>query len=254
MLKALFFDMDGVIVDTERDGHRVAFNKTFEDFGLPHSWDPELYHSLLQVAGGKERMRHFFKTIADPATLPPEHDDDEFIAKLHKHKTNRFIELLEAGSLPLRPGVLRFMQEAQERGLQLLICTTSNERAAGAIVNTMLSDIKFQTILAGDIVSKKKPDPEIYHLALERAGCSAAEALVIEDSHNGVLAAKAAGIPVLATYNQYTEQEDLSDAEIIADCLGEEHGPKATVRKPEAGLAADGVLRLEEVRSYIFAE
>jgi HAD superfamily hydrolase (TIGR01509 family) len=248
-IKAVFFDQDGVIIDTERDGHRVAFNQTFKDFGYDFEWDVAYYHELLQVAGGKERMKHHLRTKGFGVEIPPE-EVDELIKKMHKHKTAVFVDLIESGKLPLRPGVHRLMQEVNEAGLILGVCTTSNERAAQAVVTGMLSDIQFEFVLAGDIVSKKKPDPEIYHLALEKSGLHPEECIVIEDSRNGVLAAKAAGLNIVATTNVYTENEDLSEADMIVTCLGDEDGEKGVLKKGGKGIGYDGVLHLTQLMAY----
>ena len=247
-IKALIFDQDGVIIDTERDGHRVAFNQAFREFGFDFQWDVEKYHELLQVAGGKERMRHYLHTEGFGVEVKPEEEED-LIKRLHKRKTEIFIELIESGKLPLRPGVKRLMQEAMDAGLVLGICTTSNERAAHAIAYKILEDIRFDFVLAGDVVSRKKPDPEIYLLALERTGLKPEQCIVIEDSRNGVLAAKAAGMHVVATTNAYTEREDLSEADIIVTCLGDPDGEKGVLKKGE-GLDFDGVLRLDQLIAY----
>lgn len=248
-IKALIFDQDGVIIDTERDGHRVAFNQTFKEFGFDFQWDVEKYHELLQVAGGKERMRHYLHTEGFGVEIKPE-EEDELIKRMHKRKTAIFIELIESGKLPLRPGVRRLMKEAKDAGLILGICTTSNERAAHAIAYKILKDIEFDFVLAGDVVSKKKPDPEIYNLALQRTGLKPEECIVIEDSRNGVLAAKAAGMHVVATTNVYTEKEDLSAADIIVTCLGDPDGEKGELKKGGEGLDYDGVLRLDQLIEY----
>jgi HAD superfamily hydrolase (TIGR01509 family) len=245
-LKAIFFDQDGVIIDTERDGHRVAFNQAFREFGYRFQWDVEEYHALLQVGGGKERMKHYLHTKGFGADVAPEAEED-LIKKLHLRKTAIFIELIESGRLPLRPGVHRFMKEAAESGIMLGICTTSDEKAAGAIAHGVLSDIPFAFILAGDVVRKKKPDPEIYLLALNKAGLTPGECLVVEDSANGIRAAKSAGIPVLATSNPYTEREDLSAADIVVTCLGDISGEKGILRKGGEGLNYDGVLTVEQL-------
>ncbi|MEN8172873.1 MAG: HAD-IA family hydrolase [Chloroflexota bacterium] len=248
-IKAVFFDQDGVIIDTERDGHRVAFNQTFKDFGYNFEWDVAYYHELLQVAGGKERMKHHLRTKGFGVEIA-EDDVDDLIIKMHKHKTAVFVSLIESGKLPLRPGVKRLMQEVNDAGLLLGICTTSNERAAQAVVNGMLRDIKFEFVLAGDIVSKKKPDPEIYHLALEKSGFKPEECVVIEDSRNGVLAARAADLNIVATTNIYTASEDLSDANMIVTCLGDADGEKGKLNEGGEGLDYDGVLRLEQLMAY----
>lgn len=252
-IKAVFFDQDGVIIDTERDGHRVAFNQTFKDLGFDFVWDEDYYHELLQIAGGKERMQHHLNTMGFGKEIKPDEVDD-LIQRMHKHKTAAFVELLESGQLPLRPGIKRFMKEINEKGLVLGVCTTSNEKAANAVVNGILSEIKFDFVLAGDIVSKKKPDPEIYNLALKKSGLLPKECLVIEDSRNGVLAARAAGMFVVATTNPYTEREDLSDAHIIVTCLGNVDGEKGVLKQGGKGLDYNGILDLEQLMEYFAAK
>ena len=245
-LKAVFFDQDGVIIDTERDGHRVSFNETFEEFGYDFEWGTDEYHELLQIAGGKERMKHYLQAEGFGKPVPPQEVDD-LIARMHKRKTAVFIEMVESGRLPLRPGIHRFMQEAMKAGLRLGVCTTSNEKAANAIAHQILKDIRFEFVLAGDVVEKKKPAPDIYNLALEKTGLLPGECFVVEDSRNGVLAAKASGMRVLATTNVYTEKEDLSPADIIVSCLGDPAGEKAVLRKGPAEVVRDGVVRVEAI-------
>lgn len=248
-IKALIFDQDGVIIDTERDGHRVAFNQAFREFGYGFQWDVEKYHELLQVAGGKERMRHYLHTEGFGVDVKPE-DEDDLIKSMHKRKTAIFIELIEGGKLPLRPGVKRLMQEANETGLTLGICTTSNQRAAQAVAYNILKDIQFDFVLAGDVVSKKKPDPEIYNLALEQTGLTPEECIVVEDSRNGVTAARAAGMHIVATTNVYTEREDLSAAHLVVTCLGDPEGEKGVLKQGGEGLHYDGVLHLAQLMDY----
>ncbi|MEE9120114.1 MAG: HAD-IA family hydrolase, partial [Syntrophobacteria bacterium] len=203
----------------------------------------------LQISGGKERMRHYFHTEGVLPEVKPD-EEDELIKKLHKRKTEIFIELIESGKLPLRTGVKRLMKEAMDRGLIVGICTTANERSARAIVNGMLQDIKFEFVLAGDVVSKKKPDPEIYLLALGKTGLKPEECMVIEDSRNGVLAAKGAGMRVVVTTNIYTENEDLSEADIVVTCLGEPDGEKGIFKQGDRRLEFDGILHVDQLIRY----
>ncbi len=251
-IKAIFFDQDGVIIDTERDGHRVSFNDTFKHFGYDFEWGVDYYHELLQVAGGKERMKHHLHTRGFGKEVDPQ-EEDELIKAMHKWKTSRFIEMIESGQLPLRPGIHRFMKEAMDAGLILGVCTTSNERSARAVAYQILSDINFSFVLAGDVVSKKKPDPAIYMLGLEKSNLTAEEVVVIEDSRNGVLAAKAAGLSVVATTNVYTAKEDLSAAEIIVTSLGDPDGEKGVMTKGGDGMLFDGVLHVDQVLKYFSA-
>ncbi len=249
MLKALFFDQDGVIVDTERDGHRVAFNRTFEEFRLPIVWDVETYRELLTIGGGKERMLHFLRTDEAARDLNLDLEagtGSTLIRNLHLRKTDIFITMIERGEIPLRPGVFRLMDEAAHAGITIGICTTSDRRAVDSIIKTLLPGIPFTFVIAGDEVSKKKPDPEIYLEALHRTGYSPGECLVIEDSSNGMKAAGGAGIAVLATVNDYTVTEDLSGARAVVDCLGEIGGQTTSILRGPSDFAADGTVRLRD--------
>jgi HAD superfamily hydrolase (TIGR01509 family) len=248
-IKAVFFDQDGVIIDTERDGHRVSFNMTFKEFGFTDEWSVDYYHELLQIAGGKERMKHHLMTKGFNKPIPPE-KVEELIKEMHKRKTAIFVELIETGKLPLRPGIHRFMKEAMDSGLLIGVCTTSNEQAAKAITEKILADIRFDIVLAGDVVGKKKPDPEIYNLALTRTNLKPDEVMVVEDSRNGVLAAKAAGAYVIVTTNSYTEKEDVSAGDIIITCLGDPSGEKGHMKQGGKNLKFDGVLRIKQVVDY----
>ena len=244
-IKAVFFDQDGVIIDTERDGHRVSFNMTFKEFGFTDEWSVEYYHELLQIAGGKERMKHHWKNKGFSKKMTGE-EIDKLIPEMHKRKTALFVELIETGKLPLRPGIYRFMKEAMEAGLKVAVCTTSNEQAAKAITGKILKDIKFDLVLAGDVVSKKKPDPEIYNLALSKLGLQPVEVIIVEDSKNGVTAGKAAGGSVIVTTNGYTEKEDVNAGDIIVTCLGDPKGEKAILRKGNLS-GFDGVVHAKQL-------
>ncbi|MBW8039870.1 MAG: HAD-IA family hydrolase [Planctomycetes bacterium] len=218
--KALIFDCDGVLVDTERDGHRVAFNKAFAEKGYPIEWDVEQYSELLNVAGGKERMRHYFNQSSWPVDTA---DKDTLIKELHKLKTDLFMRIIESGELPLRPGVARLVDEAVAGGIRLAVCSTSNERAVNLVVGKLLGPEQndcFEMILAGDVVSKKKPDPSIYKLALQRLALQPDECVVIEDSRNGLLAAKGAEMYCVVTTNGYTKDEDFTEADLVVPELG----------------------------------
>lgn len=220
-LQALIFDCDGVLVDTERDGHRVAFNQAFAEMGLDAEWGVSLYGELLEVAGGKERMRHYFDANGWPDNVE---DRDEFIKEMHRLKTDCYMRIIESGQLPLRPGVARLVDEAIEGGVTLAVCSTSNERAVTNVVERLLGPQRrshFAAILAGDVVSKKKPDPEIYNLSAKRLNLDPARCVVVEDSRNGLLAAQAAGMHCLVTTNGYTEHEDFTQADLVVSELGD---------------------------------
>jgi HAD superfamily hydrolase (TIGR01509 family) len=240
MLKALIFDCDGVLVDTERDGHRVGFNRAFAAFGIDAKWSVELYAKLLQVAGGKERMRAYFDEYGWPEDKVAEHGGrDELIKALHAKKTEITAALVGEGGLPLRPGIVRIVDEAIAAGVRLGVCTTSNPKFIDAVLDLFGSDrkAKFEFVHAGDCVSKKKPDPEIYELAKRSLGLPAHECMVIEDSRNGLLAAKGAGLPCTITTSTYTVDEDFSEAEIVVPELGDD--PVQLALQDLARLAAE---------------
>lgn len=230
-MKALIFDCDGVLVDTEKDGHRVAFNATFNEFELSDEWDVPYYGELLQIAGGKERMRHHFDTHGWPQAADA--DPDAFIAALHMRKTAIFTDLIADGKLPLRSGVQRIVDEAIAANVRLGVCTTSNPKAIDGVLDLLGSRRKgkFEFVLAGDVVSRKKPDPEIYDLAKEKLGLPATQCVVIEDSRNGLLAALGADLPVLITTSTYTVNEDFTGAIDIVPELGDEPNIKITLDK-----------------------
>jgi len=228
-MEALIFDCDGVIVDTERDGHRIAFNNAFALKGIDAAWDIDQYKKLVHVAGGKERMRHYFNQAGWPGQY---HDKDILISELHKLKTELFMELIQSGALPLRPGVARLIDEAIDNDIKLAVCSTSNERAVNTIIDKLLGKKRksqFSAILAGDVVSRKKPDPEIYHLCQQQLGIHPSQCVVVEDNRNGLLAAKSAGMICLVTTNPYTEAEDFTEAHLVVDQLGDETEVKVSI-------------------------
>lgn len=217
MLQALIFDCDGVLVDTELDGHRVSFNQAFAEAGLSTNWSPERYGELLLTAGGKERMRRDF----DERGWPDHADRDALIAQLHKLKTNIFMELIAAGKLPLRPGVKRIVDEAIAKDLTLAVCSTSNERAVQSVVDVLLGPARSAkiTVFAGDVVAAKKPAPDIYNLAAKTLGLNPSHCMVVEDSNNGLRAAKAAGMRCIVTKSTYTQDEDFTIADAVVNDL-----------------------------------
>ena len=148
-LKALIFDCDGVLADTERDGHCIAFNRTFAAKGYDFEWDEVLYQELVKIGGGKERMKHFFDRTSWPAGTG---DKEALIKELHKLKTDYYTQIIESGELPLRPGVARLVDEAIAAGVKLAVCSTSNEKAVHTVVERLLGPerkAKFDVILAG---------------------------------------------------------------------------------------------------------
>jgi HAD superfamily hydrolase (TIGR01509 family) len=223
MIEALIFDCDGVLVDTERDGHRVGFNRAFAQMGIDAEWDVPLYGELLLVAGGKERMRAYFDRFGWPEGADGDEVKDELIKELHKLKTGITAGLVAEGGLPLRPGVARIVDEAIAAGVRLGVCTTSNPRFIDAVLDLLGPERKaaFEFVHAGDVVAKKKPAPDVYLLALETLGLPPHRCMVVEDSRNGLLAARGAGLPTLITTSTYTVDEDFTGAVKVVPELGD---------------------------------
>lgn len=247
MLKALLFDVDGTLADTERDGHRVAFNRAFAEAGLDWRWDVELYGQLLEVTGGKERMRYYLERFRPDYRRPP--DLDALIARLHAQKTKHYTALLAQGEIPLRHGVERLLREARGAGLRLGIATTTTpENVYALLENTLGKDSIgwFDVIAAGDIVPKKKPAPDIYLYALAQMHLLPQDCLAFEDSANGVQSARGAGIHCVVTINDYTRNHDFADAALVLNHLGTAAEPCSTLRSVD--IAAVGAIDVAYLR------
>ncbi len=225
-LKALIFDVDGTLAETE-EAHRQAFNKVFEEYGLDWIWSQELYSQLLLITGGKERIRHFLRSFhPGRAEYFIEHDDEVII--MHQRKTAIYMDMVRTGAIPLRPGIERIFNEAREAGIKLAISTTTNYNPLRALFEgTLGTDVLdgFEAIAAGDMVKVKKPAPDLYLMALEKLGLPPSECLAMEDSRNGLVSAHAAGLESLITINTYTEDQDFSEALAIVSNLGEPGQP-----------------------------
>ncbi len=237
-IDALIFDVDGTLADTERDGHRVAFNRAFADAGLDWDWDVALYGRLLAVTGGKERIKFYLREFNTGFTPPA--DLDAFVAGLHAAKTEHYKALMAEGRVPLRPGVERLLREARDAGLPLAIATTTTmDNVTSLLENTLGAESIgwFAEIGAGDIVPAKKPAPDIYLWVLERLGVAADRVVAFEDSGHGVTSAADAGIRrILVTTNDYTLDQDFSHASLVLDQLGEpDRLPRRRDGEPLAG-------------------
>lgn len=217
-LKAIIFDVDGTLAETE-EAHRAAFNEAFEAAGLDWRWDRDEYAELLHVGGGRERLRHFIDS--EMPALAPQWDDDR-VAQLHRDKTARYQRMVTEDGLPLRPGVLRLMRDARAAGIALAICTTTSRSNVDALLETGFPEgarAWFAAIAAGEDVTRKKPAPDVYEVALERLDLPPSACLAIEDSVIGLEAARAAGVPTLITPSTYTVGEDFDAALGVVDNL-----------------------------------
>lgn len=250
-LKALVFDCDGVLAETEKDGHRVSFNRAFKEVGLNVEWDVKEYGELLKVAGGKERMKFYF------ADRDMQDISDDYINKLHKVKTGIFMEMCKKGELPIRPGIKRLVQEAHDCGLMLSVCSTSNYDSVVTLMNAILGDKYFSwfdgTVFAGDIVKNKKPSPDIYNLMKSRLNIKGEESFVVEDNRNGLLAAKNAGANCIVTVSYYSGGEDFSEADLVVSSLGAPGTPDSIIYKDNSSLDKKtvGYVTVEHLKNLV---
>lgn len=251
MSPALVFDCDGVLADTERDGHLPAFNATFAEFGLPVRWSVAEYGRLLAIGGGKERLSTLLTPEnvaawglpADPA------EQQELVARWHKTKTARYTAFIGSGALPARPGIARISREAHAAGWRLAVASTSAEPSVRAVLEHAVGAEMAEhfAVFAGDVVPRKKPAPDIYLLALRELGADPADVVVVEDSGNGLAAARAAGLTTLVTVSSYTVDEDFTGAGLVVTSLGELPDEPAAVLADPYGLAIGAEVHLDDV-------
>jgi HAD superfamily hydrolase (TIGR01509 family) len=252
-MPALVFDCDGVLAESERDGHLAAFNRAFAEFGLPVRWSEEEYGEKLLVSGGKERVATLLTPELVRATgLPAEPGAQrEWLARLHERKTAIFREIAPRW-LRARPGVVRLVDEAIGAGWPLAVASTASEESVRIVLDTVLGQRRAGSfaVLAGDVVPAKKPDPAIYRLALERLGAAPDETVVIEDSRNGLLAAVGAGLACVVTVSSFTRGEDFAEAALVLSSLGDP-GEPLEVLANRSGVAPDGWLTLGDLEDVL---
>jgi len=232
-MRALLFDCDGVLADTERYGHLPAFNATFAEVGLPVRWTEQEYADLVTIGGGKERMAALLTPdLVASAGLPSAPDAQrEMLADWHRRKTARYVAMVEAGVLPARPGIARVVEQAAAAGWRLGVASTSAESSVRAVLEHAVGAERAAgfAVFAGDVVAHKKPAPDIYLLALQGMGLEPADCLVVEDSANGLRAALAAGLTTVVTVSAYTGGEDFTGAALVVSSLGDPPGEPTTV-------------------------
>ena len=230
---AVVFDVDGTLVDSERYGHRVAFNEALAAFGLPYVWDEATYGRLLATAGGRQRLRTFLLSQGHA-----EGEADELAGRLHEDKTARFIELCRQGRVPARPGVEQLLDGCAQTGSTIAVATTGTRDWVAPLLERNFGLQRFHLLVTGSEVPRRKPASDVYdevlrQLPVERPG----DVVAVEDSANGLAAASAAGVPCVIVVNDYTRQEDFSGAELVVDGFRE-----ATVWQGCAELLEDGAV------------
>ena len=247
-LKAVLWDVDGTLAETERDGHRVAFNRAFEDQGLPWRWEVAAYGDLLKVAGGRERLMHDMNARTDAPVLA---DQREALARvLHSLKNKYYADLVHGGDIPLRPGVAGLIEECLQRGVRMAITTTTSRSNVDALLGVHFGPDwahRFAAVVCGEDVQRKKPDPEVFERALQKLGVEPLEAVAIEDSPGGVAAARAASVPVVVTRSAYFEDSTIEGAIAIGPGLHQREGWRPSLR---LGAGAPGSVTLDDVESW----
>ncbi|MCS5735462.1 HAD-IA family hydrolase [Herbiconiux daphne] len=253
-MPSLIFDCDGVLADTERTGHLVAFNQTFREFGVPVQWSDADYAEKVTIGGGKERMASLLTPEFVAANgLPTDADGQRaLLAEWHRRKTAIYTELVDEGRLPARPGIARLVAEAAASGWLLAVASTSAEPSVRAVLEHAVGPelaSRFE-VYAGDVVAHKKPAPDIYLLALDGLGFAADDAVVVEDSANGLRAALAAGLRTVVTVSAYTVDEDFTGASLVVTSLGDADQPAGVLVDP-FGIQPHGIVALDDVAEVL---
>ena len=249
-LQAVLFDVDGILAETERFGHRVAINQAFGELGLDWHWSRSLYGKLLKVTGSTERVYHYIKTYR-PKYRHINPDIKQLLADIIRHKNANYKQIVESGQIPLRPGVKQLLQILHESDIRLGITTTTTPQNINALLLSNIGgDVMdwFEVIVAGDQVEYKKPAPDVYLQALALLDLPPAVCLAIEDSENGVRSASAANIPVLAIQSEYTVDQDLSAARLVVDQWG---GPGQPFRVLAGNAGGSEVISIDLMRKLI---
>lgn len=255
MTRTLIFDCDGVLADTERDGHLVAFNRMWREAGVNWQWSLSQYADKVKIGGGKERMASLGRDADFRAVYDVPAAEDvwwETVARWHKRKSELYKEMIAGGALPGRPGVRRIAEEAWAAGWQLAVCSTSSLSSVQAVLDHVMgaeTAAKFAGVFAGDMAQAKKPDPAIYLLALEKLGTPPADCLVVEDSRNGLLAATAAGLPCIITVNDLTRGEDFHEAAIVVTSLGDPDGEEMVVLENRTKASPQRFMKVQDLEA-----
>jgi len=257
MKKALIFDCDGVLGETERHGHLPAFNQMWAELGVPWQWSPEDYARKRQIAGGKERMASLFHDADFLRVFTPPRSQEErnaLISRWHERKTSIYKRRIRLGQIPARPGVKRLATEALARGWALAVASTSAHESVEAVLWFTLGPevaAQFSLVLAGDVVRSKKPAPDIYLLAAERLGIAPADSVAIEDSQQGVAAAVGAGMKCIVTVTDDTRGEDFSRADLVLTTLGEPGAERCAVLANDSSVRPGVLFSVDDLESLL---
>jgi HAD superfamily hydrolase (TIGR01509 family) len=241
-LQAVVLDVDGTLVDSERDGHRVAFNRAFEEAGLEDRWDVELYGELLEVTGGERRINSYFEMRG---MVDDEHR--ELAGRLHVRKTEIFTAMAKEGEIQPRPGVGELLDELEEANVRLSVATTGTRTWVVPLLDRLFGLERFEVIITSEEAPQRKPDPSAHQMALRRLGLPAPAAPAVEDSLNGLQAAAAAGLACVVVVNDYTRGQNFRGADLVLDGFGRPDDPATVLADPHR-LNPPGRLDVETLR------
>ena len=223
VLQALIFDVDGTLADTE-SVHCAAFNQAFAELGLDWVWDAALYTELLDISGGKERIRHYWQSVQPGVREPGAMTLSDTVHRLHELKTAAYERAVNSGAVQLRPGVRKLMDEALAQGLKLAIATTTSPVNISALLRRAMGTnwrLNFSAIGDASTAPVKKPHPQVYLQMLAALALAPAQCLAFEDSSNGLRAATAAGLATVITPTHYTRHHNFDAALRVLPDLSE---------------------------------
>jgi HAD superfamily hydrolase (TIGR01509 family) len=246
-IAALLWDVDGTLAETERDGHRVAFNRAFTALGLPWRWDAARYGELLRVTGGRERILAAMATQPD---APPPAERETLARQLHALKNGFYAELVAGGGIPLREGVRELVEQAAAHGLRQAITTTTSRSNVEALLSRHFGPgwgRLFTVVVCGEDVAWKKPDPEVYLHALAALGFEPLDTLALEDSLAGCRAARSARVPVVVTRSAYFADDPIAGAVAVGPGLHSRHGWRPA---PAVATGGDGLITLDDLADW----
>lgn len=241
-LKAILFDVDGTLADTEALGHRPAYNRAFRALQLPFRWGPKLYRKLLKQPGGRERLKYYLQKYHPELgheSTEVQQNIDAWVAKVHALKSQYFKRYMRRGRVPLRPGIARIMREARAADVRLAIVTNASIKTLKPVLRYSMGPelaAEVEIIASGEEVRNKKPAPDLYQLAMQRLQLQPDECVALEDSEMGLEAAAAAGLAAVVTINSDTLEQDFSEASLVVSSLGEPGAPTRVLKGQLDGL------------------
>lgn len=204
--QAIIFDFDGLILDTESPQAEVWF-ELFKSAGA--EFDLKVYNSII----GGFNSDEYRPEVELAQLLNDGRSPEELLFQVQEAQLERIL------ANPINPGVIEILDDARERGILTAVGSSSpREWVHGHLKRLGLFD-QFETVVTYDDVNNPKPSPEIFELVLKRLGVEADNAIVLEDSVNGVLAANRANIRVVAVPNEVTKVMDFSLANEVLDSL-----------------------------------